>query len=129
MGRKKSQKNTPQPGFHARIWLEGDEGTFIGFGRAILLEKIREYGSIAKATKEMKMSYKHGWSLLKSMERQAGSPVVLTCRGGKNGGGATLTPTGEQLLVWFWRVQEKLDVLIEQETTLWLKEKKNHDPS
>ncbi|MCF6212527.1 MAG: LysR family transcriptional regulator [Flavobacteriaceae bacterium] len=129
MGHKKTRTKEPEPGFHGRVWLEGEEGTFIGFGRAILLEKIRDLGSIAKATKEMRMSYKHGWSLVKSMERQAGSPVVVTSRGGKNGGGATITSTGEQLLTWFWRVQEKLETLLAEETALWLKEKKENAPS
>jgi molybdate transport system regulatory protein len=128
MGRKKTHTTKTRPGFHGRVWLEGDEGTFIGFGRAVLLEKVREHGSIARATKDMKMSYKHGWSLLKSMERQAGLPVVATSRGGKNGGGATLTETGDKLLTQFWRMQERFEIFLKEETTQWLKEEGRNDP-
>jgi molybdate transport system regulatory protein len=126
MGRKTQHIKEPSPGWHGRIWLEGTEGTFIGFGRAVLLEKIKEYGSIAKATKEMKMSYKHGWNLLESMKRQAGSAVVSTSRGGKNGGGAVITPTGEKLLAVFWRIQRKLELFLAEETTLWMNN--DHEP-
>ena len=73
MGRKGKNKKVSPPGWYGRIWLEGGEGTFIGFGRAVLLEKIRDHGSISKAAKEMEMSYKHAWKLVESMNRQAGS--------------------------------------------------------
>lgn len=122
MGRKKTQTKEPSPGWHGRVWLEGHEGTFIGYGRAVLLEKIRDHGSISKATQEMKMSYKHGWNLLESMKRQAGTPVVLTTRGGQNGGGATLTTAGTTLLKQFWHVQQKLEAFLANETVAWLKE-------
>jgi molybdate transport system regulatory protein len=127
MGQKTRHKNGEQtkedaPGWHGRVWLEGNEGTLIGFGRAVLLEKIQEHGSIAKATREMNMSYKHGWNLLESMKRQAGSAAVITSRGGKNGGGAVLTPTGEKLLAGFWRIQEKMKLFLAEETALWMED-------
>lgn len=127
MGRKKSHKTPASPGWHGRIWLEGNEGTFIGFGRAVLLEKIQEHGSINKATKEMKMSYKHGWNLLESMKRQAGTAVVATSRGGKNGGGARLTQAGTQLLQQFWQIQHKLDDFLAKETATWLSKQEPHE--
>ena len=32
-----------------RLWIQGAEGTFLGVGRVILLERIREHGSISAA--------------------------------------------------------------------------------
>lgn len=119
MGRKKTQLQ-PRPGWHGRIWLEGEEGTFIGYGRAVLLEKIQLHGSISKASTEMKMSYKHAWSLVESMNRQAGTPVVITRRGGSRGGGATLSETGIRLLQLFWRVQNKMEKFLDEESAKWL---------
>jgi molybdate transport system regulatory protein len=87
--------------WRGRIWLEGAEGTFLGHGRVVLLERIREHGSLAQAARSMEMSYKHAWDLLDSMNRQAGCKLVETCRGGKHGGGASLTPAGVKAIALF----------------------------
>jgi len=123
MGRKKRKQHEISPGWHGRVWLEGGEGTFIGFGRAVLLEKIKEQGSITRAALEMGMSYRHAWKLVESMNRQAGTGVVKTSRGGKKGGGAALTPAGEELLTLFWRVQKKMEQFLAEETAIWMKER------
>lgn len=86
-----------------RIWIDGKEGTFIGYGRIVLLEKIREFGSITKAAKSMEMSYRHAWELVDSMNRQAKKPLVESSTGGKGGGGARLTEDGEKAIKLFWK--------------------------
>ena len=100
---------TGDKGFHwrGRLWLEGEEGTFLGYGRVVLLERIREFGSISQAAKSMEMSYKHAWDLLESMNRQAGCRLVETCRGGKHGGGATLSPAGVKAIALFRHYHDK----------------------
>ena len=103
------QQSPATPRWRGRIWLEGPEGTFLGFGRVVLLERIAEHGSIAKAAKSMEMSYKHAWDLLESMTRQAGCPLVATTRGGRGGGGAALTPAGEQAIALFRRCHARLE--------------------
>ncbi|GAB4324717.1 MAG: winged helix-turn-helix domain-containing protein [Candidatus Sumerlaeia bacterium] len=84
-----------------KIWIEGPEGTFLGYGRVVLLERIREYGSISAAARSMEMSYRHAWKLVESMNRQSGTPVVETTTGGKGGGGAILTEAGERAIEMF----------------------------
>lgn len=69
-----------------RIWIEGKDGTFLGYGRVILLERIKEYGSISEAAKSMNMSYRHAWELVDSINRQARKPLIETATGGKGGG-------------------------------------------
>jgi molybdate transport system regulatory protein len=83
------------------IWVEGAEGTFLGMGRVLLLEKIREYGSITRAAGSLEMSYRKAWELVESMNRQAGSPLVVATTGGKGGGGAVLTEAGERAIRLF----------------------------
>jgi len=53
-----------QPAFRGRVWIDGTEGTFIGHGRVVLLERIREYGSITQAAKSMEMSYRRAWEMV-----------------------------------------------------------------
>lgn len=90
-----------------RIWIEGPEGTFLGYGRVVLLERIRDYGSISAAARSMKMSYRHAWKLVESITRQSGKPVVEKTTGGKGGGGAVLTETGEQAIEMFWTAYQE----------------------
>jgi molybdate transport system regulatory protein len=88
-------------GLRGRVWIDGDEGTFLGYGRVILLERLREYGSITKAAKSMDISYRHAWELVDSMNRQSPAPLVATVAGGKGGGGTQLTEEGEKAIKLF----------------------------
>jgi len=99
------------PGGYAlksRIWVSGGEETYLAWGRVILLERIREHGSISQAARSMGISYRHAWKLVDSMNRLAPKPLVLKATGGKGGGGATLTPRGERAIEQFWKLQDRL---------------------
>jgi molybdate transport system regulatory protein len=85
-----------------RLWLEKDGETFLSWGRVVLLERIRELGSIAAAARSMEMAYSHAWSLVADMNRLAGEDLVARTFGGKNGGRAWLTPAGEAAVANFW---------------------------
>ncbi len=111
--RKKSLN--PKPVLRGRVWIDGPEGTFFGHGRAVLLERIREYGSITKAAKSMQMAYRHAWDLVDSMNRQAKEPFVELATGGKGGGGARVTEAGERAIKMFWRFHEDLQTFLKRE--------------
>ncbi len=98
-----------------RIWLEGRKGTFIGYGRVVLLERIREYGSISEAAKSMGMSYKRAWELVDSMNRQSRTPLVEKTTGGKGGGGARLTQAGEKAIGTFWKLHKEFGKFLKKE--------------
>jgi molybdate transport system regulatory protein len=102
--------------WRGRIWLEGTDGTFLGHGRVVLLERIKEHGSLSQAAKSMDMSYKHAWDLLDSMNRQAGCKLVETVRGGKGGGGAMLTSAGEKAITLFWHYHGRFQDLLQEMT-------------
>ena len=113
-----SKKRTPIAGYscHGRIWIEHNGETFLGVGRVVLLQRIQETGSIAAAARSMKMSYKHAWDLVDSMNRQASLPLVATSKGGKGGGGALITEAGEQVIAEFLELQGRLKRFLERET-------------
>jgi molybdate transport system regulatory protein len=100
--------------YRGRLWLEGPEGTFLGYGRVVLLERIRAHGSIVKAARSMEMSYKHAWDLVDSMNRQAPAPLVEKITGGRGGGGARLTEAGEQAIVLFWQYHKEFQEVLEK---------------
>lgn len=123
MGRQQRQKkpSAPRPaadGYHCRgrAWIEGSDGTFLGYGRVVLLERIRESGSISKAARSMEMSYKHAWDLVDSMNRQARSPLVEKVSGGGGGGGTRLTEAGERAIDTFWTLHARLETFLAEQT-------------
>jgi molybdate transport system regulatory protein len=122
MNMKKShpkKEQIPLPSLRGRIWIDGPEGTFLGYGRIVLLERIREYGSITQAAKSMDMSYRHAWELVDSMNRQAPGPLVEAATGGKGGGGARLTEDGEKAINIFWKLHADFQTfLVEEEKAL-----------
>jgi molybdate transport system regulatory protein len=106
---------TSRPGFRGRVWIDGPEGTFIGYGRVVLLERIMEHGSITKAARSMEMAYRHAWDLVDSMNRQAKKPFVVLATGGKGGGGARVTEEGKKAIKVFWQFQKDLEAFLKKE--------------
>jgi len=103
------------------IWVEGPDGTFLGVGRVLLLEKIGECGSITRAAASLGMSYRKAWELVESMNSQASFPLVVASTGGKGGGGAVLTGAGEravrlfrELDAEFGKFRKKMDALVKK---------------
>jgi molybdate transport system regulatory protein len=88
---------------HLRVHL-GDQ-IAIGPGKAELLESIRRTGSISAAGREMGMSYKHAWLLVDSMNGCFKSALVEAVKGGKAGGGASLSSLGQEVLECYRRMQ------------------------
>ncbi|MFN3786181.1 MAG: winged helix-turn-helix domain-containing protein [Thiothrix sp.] len=78
-----------------RFWIESPQGTFLGQGRVALLERIRDLGSISAAARSIDMSYRQAWALVNSMNAYSHTPLVSRATGGKGGGGASLTASGE----------------------------------
>ena len=76
----------------------GGQQMVLGWGKIMLLELIRDTGSIAVAAQSMGISYNHAWTLLRTMNESFRQPLVSTTRGGKNKGGAALTEVGEQVV-------------------------------
>lgn len=76
-----------------RFWLTLEGQNFLGRGRVELLQRIRETGSISKAAKAMKMSYKAAWDAVDAMNAAWQSPLVESTPGGSR-----LTEDAERLI-------------------------------
>jgi molybdate transport system regulatory protein len=90
---------TPRLKLSLRL-LHNDE-IALGPGKAELLVAITRTGSISAAGKSMNMSYRRAWMLVDVMNRCFKSPLVGTAKGGSHGGGAWLTPLGEEVLAHY----------------------------
>lgn len=100
----------------ARFWIEGTEGTFLGYGRTLLLERIQKHGSISAAARSMEMSYRQAWKLVDAMNKQSQTPLVKKTTGGKGGGGATVTVAGEQAIALFWTIDQTMQTFLSDTT-------------
>jgi molybdate transport system regulatory protein len=92
-------RSTPKvtyPGIRFRIEFGPRSG--VGPGKIALLEQIGRCGSLSQAARNLNMSYRRAWQLLDSLNRCFLEPVVRTSKGGRGGGGATLTLLGERLI-------------------------------
>ncbi len=91
------------PGISLRVDLR--RGVAFGPGKAELLERIRDTGSIAAAGRQMRMSYTRAWGLVEAMNRAFAAPLVRSAKGGAARGGATLTSLGIEVLQRYRRMQ------------------------
>lgn len=101
------------PNLRVRIYLAPD--AFLGPGKADLLQGIAETGSIAAAGRRMNMSYKRAWYLVDTLNEYFEEPLVVSSKGGRAGGGASLTDTGRAVLECYRRAQEKAEAAITPE--------------
>jgi molybdate transport system regulatory protein len=93
------------PSLSVRIDLDR-EGR-IGPGKIELLENIRKLGSISAAGRAMDMSYKRAWDLVDEINRICRQAAVERQTGGKNGGGAALTPFGISLVARYRKIERE----------------------
>ena len=101
------------PSLSLRIDLDPERR--IGPGKILLLENIREFGSISAAGRAMEMSYKRAWDLVDEINRVCRRPAVERQTGGKNGGGAILTPFGVSLVARYRKIEREAASAVRKE--------------
>ena len=103
----RKSSSTSLPSLSVRIDLD-TEGR-IGPGKIQLLENIRTCGSISAAGRTMNMSYKRAWDLVDEINRICRRAAVERRAGGKNGGGAMLTPFGLSLVARYRKIERSAE--------------------
>jgi molybdate transport system regulatory protein len=104
---QKSSARSPSPKTlpHLSVRIDLDTEGRIGPGKIQLLENIHSHGSISAAGRAMDMSYKRAWDLVDEINRICGQAAVERQTGGRNGGGALLTPFGTSLVARYRRIE------------------------
>lgn len=97
-----------------KVWLEKDGEVVAGNGKVGLLKWVNELGSIQRAAEKYGMSYRHAWGMIQKMEKRAGLKLVETKIGGKEGGGAQLTPQARKFLDDYESFRKGLDRSVEK---------------
>ena len=101
------------PGLTLRIL--GRRSAAMGPGKAELIERIGETGSISAAARAMGMSYRRAWQLVEALNGDFAQPVVTTAAGGRRGGGAQVTPFGRRVAAQFRAMERKASSAIAAE--------------
>ena len=70
-----------------------------------MLEAIRSEGSISAAARSLGMSYRRAWLLVEEVNEALRQPAVTAATGGLHGGGAAITPIGEEVIGLYRRIE------------------------
>ncbi len=97
----------------SKLWLEVDGEPLLGNGRDQLLRLVHDHGSINAAARDMGLTYRKAWSLLKAMEDKLGRALVLRSKGGAGGGESQLTPEALDLLAKYDQLRRGVQELVD----------------
>ena len=99
-----------------KVWIDDDyDNVVFGSGRVHMLETIDRLGSMNKAAKELKMSYRALWGRIKSTEERLGTKVLVTRPGGGKGRGSILTPKAKEFLYNYKQLKDKIVQVADKE--------------
>jgi len=97
------------------------DGSWLGPGKADLLQGIAETGSISAAGRRLGMSYKRAWGLVEALNGMFPLPLVAASRGGAAHGGADLTEAGREVLRLYRSMQARADAAVADEAAALLR--------
>jgi molybdate transport system regulatory protein len=104
----------PQLAPRHKIWLTW-KGTFLmGPNYLRFLDAVEEHGTILEAGHVVGWSYRTCLNRIRRMEKVIGDVVLVTQRGGRSGGGATLSPAARRLVRLFRRWERESERLVRQ---------------
>ncbi len=98
----------------SKVWVEKDGKLLMGTGRATLLERIDQFGSISAAARSMKLTYRNAWLWVEAMNRLAPAPLVEKSAGGERGGYARLTEAGRRIVAEYKKERARVRELLAQ---------------
>ena len=97
---------TTTPHIHLKLWLQQENKILLGLGRAQLLKKIGELGSLKKAAEDLGMSYRAAWGRIKRTEEAMGFALLEPADTKREG--CRLSPAGREatdaFLAWYEEV-------------------------
>src|SRR5260221_5279826 len=70
----------------------------MGPGKAELVARIADTGSISAAARAIRMSYRRAWQLVEALNHDFREPVVTTAIGGDPRAGGPAKPIGDELV-------------------------------
>ena len=100
----------------------------MGRGPVQLLQGIERLGSINQAAKEMNLSYVKALKMIKNIEASVGGKILITKIGGKEHGGAELTPVASKFLMAYTAYEAEVTTFAQEKSAFikdWRSENEN----
>ena len=94
--------------FDHKLWIELD-GLKLGRGRIEVLESLLRTGSISATARELSMSYRYAWGIVKRMAG-ADPPLVRVWRGGP--GGVEVTEEGRRVIERYREMERSVERVV-----------------
>jgi molybdate transport system regulatory protein len=94
--------------------IEKDGEKYLIEKRINLLLLIDKFGSIAKASKELPISYKGAWDMLNTINNLSEKPLFESKVGGTGGGGAKLTSYGKEMIDKYFEIKAVYEKFLNQ---------------
>ena len=91
-----------------RIRIQISENFYIGPGKVLLMESILNKGSISSAARDIGMSYKKAWNLIKEINKFSKNKIVITNTGGQGVRGAKISEEGVSFIKSFRNIEKKV---------------------
>jgi molybdate transport system regulatory protein len=91
-----------------KVWLAWDGVFLMGPNYLRFLAAVDKTGTIVGGGRAVGWSYRTCLNRLRRMEKVLGRPVLATTRGGRRGGGASLTPEARRLVKVFAQWQREV---------------------
>jgi len=96
-----------------KLWLKTERGYALGEGGVRLLQEVEKCGSITDAAKSLRMSYRYAWGLVRKIEKNIGTPMLDTYKGGSHGGGgARVTQAGLTIIRKYRALEEEISHIL-----------------
>lgn len=95
-----------------KLWIDND-GKVFGKGPLLLLEEVEKTGSLSEAAKVMGMSYNKAHTLIKRIEKNLETKLLIKKIGGVNGGSSTLTEEAKVLITSYKKFYMECEEFIE----------------
>jgi molybdate transport system regulatory protein len=97
-----------------RFRIDFAEHSSLGPGKILLLEAIRDSGSLSQGARNIGMSYRRAWLLVESLKETFREPVTVASTGGKDGGGMLITEFGDALIKSYRELERDFATLAER---------------
>ena len=94
--------------FDYKLWIELD-GLKLGHGRIKVLKSLLRTGSISATARELSMSYRYAWGIVKKMS-SANPPLVRVWRGGP--GGVEVTEEGRRVIERYREMERGVESVV-----------------
>ncbi len=102
-------------GVKSKIWFVRGNKHVLGHGLACLLEQVDRVGSLRQAAEIEGMSYRYAWGEIRSAEEHLGMKLLLRSKGGRAGGGSSLSPEGRRLLRVFYEEEARVKAYADEQ--------------